>query len=164
MNLVTPDLGLLFWQTVTFLFVLFLLSKFAWKPIMASLRERETSIENALHSANQAKEEMARLKSDNEKLLNEARVERDQMLKKAQQTAETIINEAKEKASVEGDKIIESAKHAIQMERQAAVEDIKRQVGTLSVEIAENLLRSQLKDAGAQRELVDKMVNDVNLN
>jgi len=163
MDLVTPGLGLIFWQTVTFLLVLFLLSKFAWKPIMSSLREREETIEGALRSAEQAKQEMMKLKADNEKLLDEARAERDIMLRKAQQTAETIVEEAKEKASAESSKIVESARLAIQSERQAALEEIRKQVATLSIEIAEKLLRNQLKEERAQRELVNQLVKESNL-
>jgi F-type H+-transporting ATPase subunit b len=163
MDLVTPGLGLIFWQAVTFLLVLFLLSKFAWKPIMSSLREREETIEGALRSAEQAKQEMMKLKADNEKLLDEARAERDIMLRKAQQNAEAIIEEAKEKASSESSKIVENAKLAIQSERQAALEDIRKQVATLSIEIAEKLLRNQLKEERAQRELVNQLVKESNL-
>lgn len=163
MDLVTPGLGLIFWQAVTFLLVLFLLSKFAWKPIMSSLREREETIEGALRSAEQAKQEMLKLKADNEKLLDEARAERDQMMRKAQQTADAIVEEAKEKASAESSKIVENARLAIQSERQAALEDIRKQVATLSIEIAEKLLRNQLKEERAQRELVNQLVKESNL-
>jgi F-type H+-transporting ATPase subunit b len=163
MELVTPGLGLIFWQTITFLLVLFLLSKFAWKPIMSSLKEREETIEGALRSAEQAKQEMLKLKADNEKLLDEARVERDAMLKKAQQTAEIIVEEAKEKASAESSKIVENAKLTIQQERQAAMETIRKQVASLSIEIAEKLLRNQLKEEKAQRDLVNQMVRESNL-
>lgn len=163
MDLVTPGLGLIFWQTVTFLLVLFLLSKFAWKPIMSSLREREETIEGALRSAEQAKQEMLKLKADNEKLLDEARAERDIMMRKAQQNADAIVEEAKEKASAESSKIVENARLAIQSERQAALEDIRKQVATLSIEIAEKLLRNQLKEERAQRELVNQLVKESNL-
>jgi F-type H+-transporting ATPase subunit b len=164
MNLVTPGLGLIFWQTITFVVLLFILAKFAWKPIMSALREREESIDNALLAAEQAKQEMLKLKADNEKLLDEARAERDAMMKKAQQTADAIVEEAKEKASVESNKIVESARQAIITERQAAIEDIKKQVATLSVEIAEKLLRHQLSDPSAQRLLVDQSLQGVKLN
>jgi F-type H+-transporting ATPase subunit b len=163
MDLVTPGLGLIFWQAVTFLLVLFLLSKYAWKPIMSSLREREETIEGALRSAEQAKQEMMKLKADNEKLLDEARAERDQMMRKAQQNAEAIVEEAKEKASSESSKIVENARLAIQSERQAALEDIRKQVATLSIEIAEKLLRNQLKEERAQKELVNQLVKESNL-
>jgi F-type H+-transporting ATPase subunit b len=164
MNLVTPGLGLIFWQLVTFLLVLFLLAKFAWKPIMSSLKEREESIEGALRAAEQAKADMAKLKAENERLLDDARIERDAMLRKAQQTSEAIVEEAKNKASVESAKIVESAKQQINAERLAALADIKKQVATLSIEIAEKLLRNQLKEEKAQRDLVDQLVKDASLN
>jgi F-type H+-transporting ATPase subunit b len=164
MNLVTPGLGLIFWQLITFLLVLFLLAKFAWKPIMNSLREREETIEGALRAAEQAKADMTKLKAENERLLEDARVERDAMLKKAQQTSEAIVEEAKNKASVESAKIVENAKQQINAERLAAVADIKRQVATLSIEIAEKLLRNQLREEKAQRDLVDQLVKDASLN
>ncbi len=164
MNLVTPGLGLIFWQLVTFLLVLFLLARFAWKPIMNSLKEREDTIEGALRAAEQAKADMTKLKAENERLLEDARLERDTMLRKAQQTSEAIIEEAKNKASVESAKIVESAKQQINAERQAALADIKRQVASLSIEIAEKLLRNQLKEEKAQRDLVDQMVKDASLN
>ncbi len=164
MNLVTPGLGLIFWQLVTFLLVLFLLAKFAWKPIMSSLREREETIEGALRAAEQAKADMAKMKAENERLLEDARVERDVMLRKAQQTSEAIIEEAKNKASIESAKIVENAKQQINAERLAALADIKRQVASLSIEIAEKLLRNQLKEEKAQRELVDQLVKDASLN
>jgi F-type H+-transporting ATPase subunit b len=164
MNLVTPGLGLIFWQLITFLLVLFLLARFAWKPIMSSLREREETIEGALRAAEQAKADMTKLKAENERLLEDARVERDAMLKKAQLTSEAIVEEAKNKASVESAKIVESAKQQINAERLAAVADIKKQVATLSIEIAEKLLRNQLKEEKAQRDLVDQLVKDASLN
>jgi F-type H+-transporting ATPase subunit b len=164
MNLVTPGLGLIFWQLITFLLVLFLLARFAWKPIMSSLREREDTIEGALRAAEQAKADMTKLKAENERLLEDARAERDIMLRKAQQTSEAIVEEAKNKASVESAKIVESAKQQINAERLAALSDIKRQVAVLSIEIAEKLLRNQLKEEKAQRELVDQLVKDASLN
>lgn len=164
MDLVTPGLGLIFWQTIVFIALLFILAKFAWKPILSGLREREETIDNALLAAQQAKQEMLKLKADNEKLLDEARAERDAMMRKAQQTADAIIEEAKEKASIESNKIVESARQAIIAERQAAIEDIRKQVATLSVEIAEKLLRHQLSDPSAQRLLVDQSLQGVKLN
>ncbi len=164
MNLITPELGLLFWQTVTFLCLLLLLGRFAWKPIMSSLREREETIENALKSAELARREMAKLRSDNERLLDEARAERDAMMRKAQQTADTIVEEAKNKAAAESNRIVESARAAILAERQAAVDDIRRQIAVLSVDVAEKVLRRQLKDEPQQRQLVDQLIKDIHLS
>ena len=164
MNLITPELGLLFWQTITFLCLLLLLSRFAWKPIMSSLREREETIENALKSAEMARQEMAKLRSDNERLLDEARAERDAMMRKAQQTADIIVEEAKNKAAAESNRIVESARAAIQSERQAAIDDIRRQIAVLSVDVAEKVIRRQLRDEPQQRQLVDQLVKDIHLS
>jgi F-type H+-transporting ATPase subunit b len=164
MNLITPEFGLLFWQTVTFLFLLLLLSRFAWKPIMSSLREREETIEGALRSAELARQEMTKLRADNERLLDEARAERDTMMRKAQQTADAIVEEAKNKAAAESNRIVESARAAILSERQAAIDDIRRQVATLSVDIAEKVIRRQINGDTQQRQLVDQFVKDIHLS
>ncbi len=164
MNLITPEFGLLFWQTITFLVLLLLLSRFAWKPIMSSLREREETIEGALRSAELARQEMTKLRADNERLLDEARAERDAMMRKAQQTADTIVEEAKNKAAAESNRIVESARAAIQSERQAAIDDIRRQVATLSVDIAEKVIRRQINGDPQQRQLVDQFVKDIHLS
>jgi F-type H+-transporting ATPase subunit b len=164
MNLITPEFGLLFWQTITFLVLLLLLSRFAWKPIMSSLREREETIEGALRSAELARQEMTKLRADNERLLDEARAERDAMMRKAQQTADAIVEEAKNKAAAESNRIVESARAAIQSERQAAIDDIRRQVATLSVDIAEKVIRRQINSDPQQRQLVDQFVKDIHLS
>src|SRR5688572_1891002 len=164
MDLVTPGIGLIFWQTVTFLIVLFLLSKFAWKPIMASLREREASIENALSMAEKAKLEMQTLKAGNEKLLAEARAERDRILKEASDASNQMIEAAKTKASEEGDRMIAQAREAVVNEKRAAIAEIKTLAGSLSVEIAEQLLKRELKDATAQQQLVSDYMKEVTLN
>ncbi len=164
MNLITPEFGLLFWQTITFLVLLLLLSRFAWKPIMSSLREREETIEGALRSAELARQEMTKLRADNERLLDEARAERDAMMRKAQQTADTIVEEAKNKAAAESNRIVESARAAILSERQAAIDDIRRQVATLSVDIAEKVIRRQINGDTQQRQLVDQFVKDIHLS
>jgi F-type H+-transporting ATPase subunit b len=164
MNLITPEFGLLFWQTITFLVLLLLLSRFAWKPIMSSLREREETIEGALRSAELARQEMTKLRADNERLLDEARAERDAMMRKAQQTADAIVEEAKNKAAAESNRIVESARAAILSERQAAIDDIRRQVATLSVDIAEKVIRRQINGDTQQRQLVDQFVKDIHLS
>ncbi len=164
MNLITPEFGLLFWQTITFLVLLLLLGRFAWKPIMSSLREREETIEGALRSAELARQEMTKLRADNERLLDEARAERDAMMRKAQQTADAIVEEAKNKAAAESNRIVESARAAIQSERQAAIDDIRRQVATLSVDIAEKVIRRQINSDPQQRQLVDQFVKDIHLS
>jgi F-type H+-transporting ATPase subunit b len=164
MELVTPGIGLIFWQTVTFLLVLFLLSKFAWKPIMASLREREDSIESALRMADQAKLEMQALKADNEKLLQEARIERDRILREATEAGNALVEQAKNKANEEGSRMIENARVAINNEKKAALTEVKNLAGSLSIEIAERILKHELKDPAAQQALVSDYIKEVNLN
>lgn len=164
MDFITPDFGLIFWQTCIFLVVLFVLGKFAWKPIINGLNEREHTIEKALLSAEKAKNEMAQLKADNEKLLVEARRERDNMLKDAAAASSQLKEEAREQASKEGARILDDAKAAIETEKKAALADIKQQVGELSLEIAEKILREKLSDDKAQREYISKLVNDLNQN
>lgn len=164
MNLVTPELGLIFWQTVIFLIVLFLLAKFAWRPILSSLKERETSIENALRMADQAKLEMQQLKASNEKLLAEARLERDRILKEASAVATQHIEEAKNKATEEGNRMITQAREAIQQEKNLALAEVKNTAAQLSIDVAERILRRELTDAPAQQQLVDSYLKEVKLN
>ena len=164
MELVTPGIGLIFWQTVTFLIVLFLLSKFAWKPIAASLRQREDSIESALRMADQAKLEMQALKADNEKLLQEARMERDRILREASAAGNALVEEARNKANEEGTRMIENAREAIINERKAAITEVRNTAATLSIEIAERILKHELKDQAAQQALVNDYIKEVNLN
>lgn len=164
MDLILPSSGLIIWQLIGFLALLFLLMKFAWKPILAALDEREKSIEDALKSAEIARNEMANLKAENEKILQEAKIERDQMLLKATETAKQIVEEAKEKALAEGAKMIENAKVAIETEKKAALEEVKVQVGVLSLNIAEKLLKRNFADEKAQQALVEELVKDLKLN
>ena len=164
MNLVTPDIGLIFWTTLTFLILLFLLKKFAWKPILNMVKERDESIENALNAAEEAKKEMAALNAKNEELLQEAREERDKMLKEARDTKDKMISEAKSQAREEGDKLISNARQSIETEKKAALADIKNQVATLSVEVAERILKEKLSEGDGQEKLVEKYIQDINLN
>ena len=164
MELVTPAFGLVFWMLVTFLIVLFLLKKFAWKPILDMIKEREESIENALSSAEKAKNEMASLKSSNEKILSDARLERDALLKEAREMKESMINEAKGKASAEADKIVSAARETINNEKMAAITELKNQVATLSIEIAEKVLRQQLASDEKQKAYVKQLLDEVKLN
>ena len=160
MELVTPAFGLIFWMSITFLTVLFLLKKFAWKPILTMIKEREESIEKALSSAEKAKNEMASLKASNEKILNDAKLERDVMLKEARELKEGMINEAKGKATVEADKIVAAARETINNEKMAAITELKNQVAILSVEIAEKILKEELSSADKQRELVSAYLKE----
>lgn len=164
MELITPSLGLLVWTTVIFLTVLFILSKFAWKPIINALKEREEFIENALSAAEKAKQEMAKLKADNEALLQEARIERDKILKTAQDTANALINEAKDKANAESARLLENARLQITNEKNAAMTEIKNLVANTSLQIAELILKKNLSDDAAQKQLLEQYLKEVNLN
>lgn len=164
MDLVTPNFGLLFWQLITFLLVLWLLSKFAWKPIMAALREREASIEDALSAAEKAKLEIQGLKAENEKLLAEARLERDKILKEASEAGNSIIETAKQKANEEGARMITQAREAIENEKRAAITEVKNMAASLSIEVAEQILRRELADPKAQHALAQDYIREVTLN
>ena len=163
-DFLNPALGLIFWQLVIFLLVLFLLGKFAWKPILLSLKEREDSIDNALRMADQAKLEMQQLKAGNEKLMTEARHERDRTLAEAQQMATQLIEMAKTKATEEGARMITQAREAIQTEKNAALAEVRNTAAQLSLDIAERILRRELADPAAQTQLVDSYLKDVKLN
>jgi F-type H+-transporting ATPase subunit b len=164
MDLITPGSGLIFWQLFGFLGLLFILIKFAWKPMLAALEERETSIENSLKAAETARNEMANLKADNEKLLAEARLERDVILRKAQEASVKMIEDAKNEASKAGALQIENAKAVIETEKKAALTEVKNQVAILTLEVAEKLLRRNLTDEKAQKALVDEFIKDIKLN
>jgi F-type H+-transporting ATPase subunit b len=164
MELVTPSIGLVFWTFVAFLLLLVLLKKFAWTPIMGAIHEREQSIDEALNKAELAKQEMARLTSQNQDLMQQARAERDEILKEAKTLKDGILNEAKKQAQVEGAKLIEKAKIEIENQKKAALAEVKDQVSSLSLEIAERVLRSQLDDKTKQETLVANLLKDVELN
>ena len=164
MDLIIPSAGLIFWQLIGFLALLFILIKFAWKPILGAVKGREDSINNALLAAENAKKDMQNLKADNEKLLAEARAERDLMMKEAREIKEKMIADAKSEAQVQGAAMIESAKASIESEKNAAMAELKNQVATLSLEIAETLLKEELSNKEAQTKLVEKMLGDAKLN
>jgi F-type H+-transporting ATPase subunit b len=164
MDLVTPELGLIFWTTVSFLILLFLLRKFAWKPILSSISERELSIEDALQKAESAKEEMTRLTSENEELLKQARAERDLILREAKHVKDQIIGEAKDAAQKEGARMIEKARIEIDNQTAIAMAGVKEQVASLSIEIAEKVLRKQFEDKQKQEDLVEDLLKKVKLN
>lgn len=163
-SLIEPAVGLIFWTTITFVLLLVLLGKFAWKPILAAIKTREQGIEDALQSAEKALNDMRELKSNNEKILAEARAERDNLLKEARDTKDAIIAEAKAKSQSEADRILSSAREQITNEKNAAVAELKNQVATLSIEIAEKILRSELSSDEKQKALVNNLMKDVNLN
>jgi F-type H+-transporting ATPase subunit b len=164
MELVTPSIGLVFWTLIAFLFLLLLLKKFAWKPIMSAIHDREQYIDEALNKAELAKKEMARLTAQNEELMLQARAERDLILKEAKSLKDSILNEARTQAQSEGGKMLEKAKIEIANQKKAALAEMKAQVSTLSIEIAERVLRTQLQDKAKQQELVAGLLKDVELN
>lgn len=164
MGIIEPGIGLLFWMTLTFVILLFLLAKFAWKPIVNAVNEREASIVDALNQAKLAKSEMEQLKSDNDRIIREAKVERDAILKEAREIKERIVGEAKDAAKAEGDKMIESARQSIVAEKNAAMAEIKTQIGSLSVQIAEAILKQKLDNNDAQNTLVENYLNSSNNN
>lgn len=163
MELVTPEIGLVFWTTVSFAILLFILGKFAWKPILGALTERENFIEDALRKAEAAKEKMSRLTSENEALLKQARAERDVILHEAKKVKDQIISDAKEAAHTEGARQIELARVEINNLKAIAMADVKNQVATLSLEIAEKVLRKQFEDQQKQDELVSQLLKEVKI-
>ena len=163
MNLTSPE-SLIFWTSLIFIVFFLLMRKLAWKPILGAVKSREDSINNALLAAENAKKDMQNLKADNEKLLAEARAERDIMIKEAREIKEKIISDAKSEAQVQGEKMIEQAKASIASEKNAAIADLKNQVGALSLEIAEKVLRGELANKETQTKLVEQMLGDAKLN
>jgi F-type H+-transporting ATPase subunit b len=153
MDLLTPGTGLIIWQLIIFSLLFLLLAKFAWKPILTALKDREQSIQQALDAAERAKAEMAALKADNEKLLREARDERDKILREARDAANRLHDQAQA-----------NAKAIIQTEKQAALRDVRTQVAMFSLEIAERLMKTHLKEDKAQRELAELFIKDLKLN
>ncbi len=163
MQLTSPE-SLIFWTTLIFVVFFILLAKFAWKPILGAVKSREDSINTALQSAEAARREMQDLTATNERILQEARMERDAMLKEAREMREKIIADSKADAVAEGARMIEQAKMAINAEKNAAMSELKAQVSTLSLEIAEKLLKTELSNKDSQKQLVEKMLGDVTLN
>ena len=162
--MISFDPGLIIWTTIIFTLLLIVLKKFAWKPILNSVDERNKSIEEALKSADKAKEEMALLNADNERILQEARIERDTLLKEAREMKNNIINEAKEKASAEADKILISAKEQISNEKMKAIIELKNTVADLSINMATMVIKSELKNVDKQKQLVSEALKEAELN
>jgi F-type H+-transporting ATPase subunit b len=164
MDLVTPGIGMIFWSTLFFLILLFILGKFAWPAIRGAVNARNESIRKALEAADKARKEMAQLQADNEKILAEAKAERDNLMKEAKDIKEKIIAEAKDKAAAESSKMIKHAKEAIQNEKVTAIAEMKKQMALLSVEIAEKVLKSKLSSDKEQVELARKLADEMDLN
>ena len=155
---------MIFWSTLFFLILLFVLGKFAWPAILTAVKARNDSIARALEAADKAKKEMAKLQADNEKIIAEARAERDAMMKEAKEMKDKLISDAREKAAEEAKKLVSAARESIQSEKKAAINDMKAQMATLSVDIAEKILKAKLEDSKAQKELVNKLVSEADLN
>ena len=156
--------GLFIIQTLIFLILIFILGKVAWKPILKSINEREVTIIDSLNQAKLAREEVQNLKAENDNIIREAKIERDAILKEAREIKDKIVNEAKDAAKSEGDKLIEQARQSIAAEKSAAMSDIKNQIGSLSVTIAEQILKQKLESNDAQNTLVENILNKSNLN
>lgn len=164
MDLLIPSFGLIFWTMLAFLIVVFVLKKYAWKPILQSLNDREKTIGDSLATAERIKAEMAQLKSENEALLVKAREERSQMLKEARDMKEKIINEARDQAKIEGGKIITDAQAAIEQQKMAAITEVKNQIGNLVIEVSEKILRRQLENKPEQEKYIRQLASEVKLN
>jgi len=164
MDLLTPQMGLIVWNVLSFLILFFILRKFAWKPILNSLKDRENTIAESLAQAEKVKAEMAQLKNENEALLAKAREERAQLLKEARDTKDKIINEAKDQAKLEAGKIIVDAQAAIEQQKMAAITDVKNQIGNLVIEISEKILRRELSNKTEQEKYIKQLSNEVKLN
>ena len=158
------SLGLFFWQTLLFIVLVIFLKKYAWKPILSAVEDREEGIKKALASAEKAKAEMESLNADNERVLLEAKQERDKLLKEARETKDSIIKEAKEKANVEADRLISSAKEQIANEKMKAITELKNTVASLSIDIAEKVLKSELKDKSSQEKFIETTLKETELN
>lgn len=164
MELINPGFGLVFWTAITFLILLFILKKFAWKPILGAVSSREESIKDALAAAEAARREMENLQADNERILQEARAEREAMLKEARDMKNKMIADAKDEAKQSADKMIAQAQEAIQSEKKAAIAELKGQVASLSLEIAEKVVKQELSNKGQQEKLVEDMLGKATLN
>jgi F-type H+-transporting ATPase subunit b len=164
MQLVTPGIGLIFWMLVSFSLVMYVLAKFAWKPIMKGIHQREDSIEKALEAANDAKKEMLKLKAGNEQLLRDAKDERDALMREARKLKESILEEARIQAGEEAGRIVETARQNIQMEKMAAINDLKNQIASISIDIAEKLIGKELENKQQQQLLTEKLLKDVKIN
>ena len=164
MDLLIPDFGLFFWTTVSFLIGFFLLKKFAWKPILSALDEREKGIADSIATADRIRGEMSNMKSEHENLLNQAREERTLMLKEAKETKDKIVNDAKEAAKDEANKIMTEARQQIEFQKNAAIVDVKNQIGTLVIEVAEKVLRKELSNKSEQQNFIKTLAEEIKLN
>ena len=163
-SLITPGLGTIVWMTITFAILVLILAKFGWPIILKSLKDREVAINDALTAADKAREEMKHLRAHNEELLIEAKHERDEMLRNARLTSEQIIEDARTKATAEADRIVEAARENINYEKLQAIHDLKNQIATLSIEIAEKILKQELQSKESANDYIKRELENVNLN
>jgi F-type H+-transporting ATPase subunit b len=164
MDLLIPETGTIFWSLIGFSLTFYILARFAWKPLLKALKERDNSIAQALQAAETAKKEVTQLHTASEKILAEAKAERDKILQEAREFKESLISDSRELAKKEGRKMIEEAREAIKNERAAAIQEIKKQVAELSVSISEKILLQELADPGKQKDFIEKSLNDINFN
>ena len=164
MDLLLPGFGLIFWTLLAFIIVFLILKKFAWKPILKSLKDRESSISESLATAERVRAEMAQLQSENEALLAKAREERGLLLKEARETRDKMVNDAKEQAKIEGNRMIAEAQQAIQQQKMAAITDVKNQIGILVIEVAEKILRRELGNPAEQEKYIKQLADEIKLN
>lgn len=164
MDLITPDLGLIFWTGLVFLLLMFILTKFIWKPILGAVKTREDNIQDALDLAEKTKAEMKKLQTQNENLLKEARAERDEMIKDAKATSTKMIDDSRNKAKEEAEKIIKNAQASIAAEKNAAIAELKNKVATIALEIAEKVVHEQMTDDDKQKALASKFAENIRLN
>ena len=164
MELIKPDLGLLIWMLLSFGMVLYVLARFAWKPILKAIKDRERSISKSLLAAQRAKEEMAKIEFGNEKITALAKLERDNLLKEAKELKDKILEDAKEEAKAEAKKIIDHAIQSVHKEKNEAINEIKNQIAALSVDIAEKILKQKLGDDKKQKELLENLIDNIDLN
>jgi F-type H+-transporting ATPase subunit b len=162
--LIKPEIGMVVWTTIVFLLLLFVLAKYAWKPILGAIKTREQTINDSLATAEKVKAEMTQLQSENEALLAKAREERALMLKEARETRDKIVNEAKEQAKAEANKIVQEAQVAIQAQKMAALTEVKNQIGSLVIEVSEKVLRRELSDKKGQEEHIQSLTGQIKLN
>lgn len=164
MDLITPDIGLVFWTGLIFLLLMFVLGKFIWKPILSAVKNREDNIQSALDMAKETKAEMEQLQTKNKNILIEARADRDHIIKEAKETSDRMIDDAKGKSKTEADKIIENAKVSIESEKSAAINELKSQVASIAIEIAGKVIREELSSDQKQTDLASKLADDISLN
>ena len=164
MDLITPDIGLAFWTLLVFMLLLFILTKFVWKPVLGAVNAREKNISESLELAVKTKAEMAALHAQNENLLKEARAQRDEIVRDAKETAGKMVEDAKTVSKVEAEKIIVSARQAIEAEKASAIAEIRSQVADLSVQIAEKIIRKELSSEDKQKSLASDLAQEINLN